>query len=878
MKKLILLFFILSFSDFFAQQPESKYDSLLIAYKNQNELTQYAELAHDISLTYNTKGDINKALKYGLLEVKFKKHLSLAKQKNSLFNLGLFFFKTENYAKSIEAYNKVIDSFDIDEKTYRAYCENARNYDKLGDYFQAVNYLKKGLKNPEKIKTRRLPAIYLNYIAINHKIGSDKSITENKRLLIIVDSLSTITTLSETNLYSLNNEYGIFYKSDFNYNFNKSKYYYLKNLKKDLENKNQEMIASSYNNLGVLYNKEKKDSAIFFINKGIEHTQKNTYLTSLHINKAEYYFNNKKPRQALKTLQQALQLTIPTKIDSAITFSPSFKALTTSKNKTLSLLVLKEKSKYILENTALSKDSELLQVAYKSISLADKLIDAIRMESNEGQSKLHWQEEASETFMLGVKACYKLNKPEEAFYFIEKNKALLLLENIKQNRLKLSSKIPVEILQKEQDFKKDIYAIENELNKNSSKALKDEYNGLKIEYNSFKESLISSYPEYYSSKQPITITSMDAIKNSLDKNTTILEYIVNKEEGFVLTITKNSVHLFKLDKAENLEAEITEYLKLLQKPLNTSEELKNYKKLSNQLCNYLLPFKNKDILKNKLIIVPDYTLQNLPFESLKKDDRYLIEDFEISYTYSLSFLEKNKKLKREAKQEFIAFAPKTFTYDNLKTLPRSEAEAKTISELLNGKVLLDASANKTNFFKEINKHKIIHLATHANANDSISPWIAFKNDKLYLNELYTTKNQAELVVLNACNSSLGEIKSGEGVFSLARGFFYSGANSVVSSLWNVNDKSNAAITTSFYKYLKDGKTKSASLRQAKLDYLNSHSLSEASPYYWSTLILIGDNSAIYSNNKTLYYIILSIFLCIFLFFILKKLKIVGNKS
>ena len=878
MKKLILLFFILSFCELFAQQLDRNSDSLLIVYKTQNELTKYAELAHDISLIYNTKGDVNKALKYALLEVKFKKNLSLEKQKNSLFNLGLFFFKTENYAKSIEAYNKVIDSFDIDEKTYRAYCENARNYAQLGDYFQATNYLKKGLVTPKEIATKRLPRIYLNYIALNHKIGNNKNIAKNKKLLKIVDSLALITTFNNNNLYSLYTEYGIFYKDELNYNFTKSRYYNLKFFNKSLKEKNPEMIVKASNNLGVLYNKEKKDSALFYINKGIEYAKKDTDISRLYINKAEYYFNKGKTKKALKTLQQALQLTIPTKIDSAITFSPSFKTLTTSKNKILSLLVLKEKSKYILENTALSKDSALLQVAYKSISLADKLIDAIRMESNEGQSKLHWQEEASETFMLGVKVCFKLNKPEEAFYFIEKNKALLLLENIKQNRLKLSSKIPLEILQKEQDFKKGIYAIENELNKSSSKVLKDQYHSLKIEYNSFKESLISNYPEYYSSKQPVIVATITAIKNSLDKNTTILEYIVNKEEGFVLTVTKNSVHLFKLDKAENLEAEITEYLKLLQKPINTSEELKNHKKLSNQLCSYLLPFKNKDILKNKLIIVPDYTLQNLPFESLKKDNRYLIEDFEISYTYSLSFLEKNKKLKREAKQEFIAFAPKTFTYDNLKTLPRSEAEAKTISELLNGKVLLDATANKTNFFKEINKHKIIHLATHANANDSISPWIAFKNDKLYLNELYTTKNQAELVVLNACNSSLGEIKSGEGVFSLARGFFYSGANSVVSSLWNVNDKSNAAITTSFYKYLKDGKTKSASLRQAKLDYLNSHSLSEASPYYWSTLILIGDNSAIYSNNKTLYYIILSVFLCIFLFFILKKLKIVGNKS
>lgn len=172
----------------------------------------------------------------------------------------------------------------------------------------------------------------------------------------------------------------------------------------------------------------------------------------------------------------------------------------------------------------------------------------------------------------------------------------------------------------------------------------------------------------------------------------------------------------------------------------------------------------------------------------------------------------------------------------------------------------------------------MHLATHANASNETSPWIAFKNEKLYLNELYTIKNQAELVVLNACNSSLGKINNGEGIFSLARAFFYSGANSVVSSLWNVNDKSNTEITISFYNYLKEGKTKSAALRQAKLDYLTSHSLSESSPYYWSSLILIGDNSAIELNDNLLINSILGVLFLLFVIFRIKKSKIMGNKS
>jgi len=875
LKPLTLLLFIFSCCTLIAQQPDSNHDSLLLEYKKQNKLTAYANLAHDVSYSYAIQGDFITAVKYALEEVEHKKHLPIKKQKNSLFNLGLFFFKTKEYSKSIDAYNKVIDSFEIDQKTYRAYCENARNYDKLGDYFQAVNHYEKGLAKPEKIATRRLPGLYLNNIILNHKINSKKSIEENKELLKKVDSLGLITSLSETNLNSLYNEYGLFYKNEENYNFNKSRYYYLKNYNKAIKDKNPKMIVNASNQLSVLYEKEKKDSALFYINTGIKYAKGNEDLPQLYRNKADYYFSKKQTNEALKTIQYALQSTLRVQIDSAISFSPSLKTLVTSKNKIISLFVLKNKAKYIIDSNEFSADSKLYQVALESIYLANKLLDIVRKESSESQTRLFWQEEASEIFMLGVKACFKLNKPEEALYFIEKNKALLLLENIAENKLRTNSNIPATILQREQDFKNRIYASENELNNNSAKAPKEEFHSLKIEYSKFIESLKDTYPEYYNSKQPVTVEAIESIKNSLDENTTILEYILNEDEGFLLAISKNSTRLFQLSETHNLEVEINKYLKLIRQPLTTTEELENHKKLANALYTRLLPFDNDDILKKKLLIIPDYTLQNLPFESLKKDTQYLVEDFEISYAYSLSFLNSNKKLARNTNNTFLGFAPKTFNYDNLQVLSRSDKEVQIIKEQLNGDILLDTAATKTNFFSKIKAYKIIHLSTHADANDSISPWIAFKNKKLYLNELYTAKNQAELVVLNACNSSLGRINTGEGVFSLARGFFHSGANSVISSLWNVNDKSNSEITTSFYRYLKDGKTKSASLRQAKLEYLKTHSLSEASPYYWSSLILIGDDSAIKFESNLLYYLALAFFILLFLFFVAKKNKNLG---
>jgi CHAT domain-containing protein len=117
---------------------------------------------------------------------------------------------------------------------------------------------------------------------------------------------------------------------------------------------------------------------------------------------------------------------------------------------------------------------------------------------------------------------------------------------------------------------------------------------------------------------------------------------------------------------------------------------------------------------------------------------------------------------------------------------------------------------------------------------------------------------------------------GEGVLSLARGFFHSGSKSVVSSLWKVNDKATSEIMTSFYDYLKEGQTKSEAINNAKRAYLNNHSLSEQSPYYWSSFILIGDAGTVELASSNLYvYLLIVGVIVVSIFTFRKKIKIVG---
>jgi CHAT domain-containing protein len=178
-----------------------------------------------------------------------------------------------------------------------------------------------------------------------------------------------------------------------------------------------------------------------------------------------------------------------------------------------------------------------------------------------------------------------------------------------------------------------------------------------------------------------------------------------------------------------------------------------------------------------------------------------------------------------------------------------------------GAVYIGKDATEERFKKDASKYRIIHFATHGMANDRDPDFslLAFteirdsiENEFLYVSDLYNLKLNADLVVLSACETGLGEIRRGEGVISLARGFSYAGAKSIFTTLWSVNDQSTAMIIESFYKYLKEGKEKDEALHLAKSDFIKSADNNRAHPFLWAPYILIGDSSVINLSNSKLW--------------------------
>jgi len=96
----------------------------------------------------------------------------------------------------------------------------------------------------------------------------------------------------------------------------------------------------------------------------------------------------------------------------------------------------------------------------------------------------------------------------------------------------------------------------------------------------------------------------------------------------------------------------------------------------------------------------------------------------------------------------------------------------------------------------------------------------------------------KLVTLSACDTGVGEIRNGEGVYGLRRAFVLAGAETVVMSLWPVSDYATRELMTSYYKGLKKGLGRGEALRQTKLAMLKRKDRQH--PFYWASFIQSGE--------------------------------------
>ena len=221
--------------------------------------------------------------------------------------------------------------------------------------------------------------------------------------------------------------------------------------------------------------------------------------------------------------------------------------------------------------------------------------------------------------------------------------------------------------------------------------------------------------------------------------------------------------------------------------------------------------------------------------------------------------------------------------DNIAELPGTEVEVNNVAAMaqlnqLNVQKFLGDDATEVNL-KMAQNPSILHIATHGFFMSEVSAPSgdneraragfanftyedlknplrrsgllfsyckhAFGNDQLNLPEdgILTSEeaqnlhlDKTEMVVLSACETGLGEVKNGEGVYGLQRAFQTAGAQSVLMSLWTVSDQATQELMTAFYSEWFKLKDKRQAFRQAQLNVMKKY----ADPFYWGAFVMVGD--------------------------------------
>jgi MYXO-CTERM domain-containing protein len=214
-------------------------------------------------------------------------------------------------------------------------------------------------------------------------------------------------------------------------------------------------------------------------------------------------------------------------------------------------------------------------------------------------------------------------------------------------------------------------------------------------------------------------------------------------------------------------------------------------------------------------------------------------------------------------------------------LPGTEAEARAIDQLLDHpSVLIGGDATEA-ALKAASGPRIVHLATHgfflddlpdagphtrgfsvgARSRDDLPPpqqpllrsglALAGANsgelggDDGILTALEAASldlHGTRLVVLSACDTAVGDVVDGDGVYGLRRAFVLAGAETTVMSLWKVDDNATKDLMVAYYRELRAGRGRAEAMRRVQLAML--HAPATAHPYFWAAFVVSGDRAAL----------------------------------
>lgn len=347
--------------------------------------------------------------------------------------------------------------------------------------------------------------------------------------------------------------------------------------------------------------------------------------------------------------------------------------------------------------------------------------------------------------------------------------------------------------------------------------------------------------EELASLQSAAPCSPETVQGLLDEDTTLVEYYLVDGQYMAFVIDREGittkVDLCSRDQVALLSERLRLQLGKFNYPPSYVEA--HFAQLCSITNEHLGLFYDvlirpiRQLLKGrKLVVVPHDLLHYLPFHACFDGERYLVEEFEVSYGPSSSvFALCQKRSSRPIDRVLVMGVPD-------ERAPLVAEEASELGALFREPLVLVGEEATTEALRERGSScDVVHIASHGVFSPTNPMFSRFRLADAWVNvhDVYNLELDASLVTLSACETGLSQVAGGDELIGLARGFFYAGASSLLLSLWAVNDASTAHLMRSFYRRLLKGESKAAALRGAQLEIKAEY----IHPYYWAPFVLLG---------------------------------------
>ena len=475
--------------------------------------------------------------------------------------------------------------------------------------------------------------------------------------------------------------------------------------------------------------------------------------------------------------------------------------------------------------------------------------------------KIGYLSDKMQVYETLVQLCLEINTKEsleEAFATVERAKSRALLEAMARNDSKLTSRQndsgeisdndilgQMRVLQRELSWHYTKLNNPSEGSERSSRYLEMLNTAVNVREQQLHKLLRrlrtpTKIDNSYNSITPVTVKALQAeIPNGL----LVLEYYTVDGNILVFGITTQGVwHIPLTIKLDSVNALLGQLRFQMNKFAYGERYRQRHRATLQQSCDDILlqlydglvaPLMDR-VSAEKIVVVPHNILHYVPFHALYNGDDYLIDHHAISYAPSSTLFSRTLK----PSNHYTAAAPRIVGIDD-PTIPLAQDEAYAVAELFpKAELLVGDDATIANVTQSEVTPAFMHLSTHAlfrSDNPSFSA-LKLRDGWLNVHDIYSMGRTPALVTLSACETGRHHVLRGDELIGLCRGFFATGARSLVVSLWKVEDEAAARLMSQFYLDLRDGMPVNQALQNAQLHIKKT----KPHPYYWAPFVLTGN--------------------------------------